>query len=388
MNSPRVAFILGEHPCPSETFIAREIDAVRRQGVDVCVFALRGRGEQGAAAVLSPAARLTSLLWLAARPRAFARGLACALGRPSPALRTLRKLPAAAALARGAVRCRAACIHAHFAGEPGTVARIAARIASLPYTLSIHARDIFVDNPALIHTIDEAQAVAACTRAAADRARSLARAGHEGKVHLVRHGLDAAAWRTDAPRGREPVVLMVARLVEKKGAPVLLAAMKSLRDRGRTDLRCVILGDGPLRPRLEGLCRELRLEAAVRLQGWATQEAVRDWMGRAAVLAVPSVVAADGDRDGLPNVILEAAAAGLPIVASGVGGIGEFVSHESTGLLVAPADPGALAGAIGRALDDERLRSRLVQEARRRVLEEYDPDVNAGLLVRSMGWMQ
>ena len=398
MNGPRVAYILAKYPSLSENFIRREIEAVRRLGVAVDVYALRKGDGEAAEAVyrddIPTGEKIAATAWAALRlPRfvaAVARIVAMELGRPGDLARSLRNMPTAAAFARRIRRSGAVAVHAHFAGQPVIVARNVSLLAGIPYTFSVHARDVFLEKADLRYGIRHAGAVAACTQAATDRARELAPPELRSRVCLVRHGLPAdeiarfEAAAKSAARGSS-TVLMIGRLVEKKGVPVLLRAIAQLRKEG-CGIDCVILGDGPERAAIERLVDELHLRDLVKLPGWATPDGVRDWMARAALLAVPSIVAGDGDRDGLPNVILEAAAARLPVVGAAAGGIGEFVTDESTGLLVPPGDAAALAAAIKRLADDERLRSTLAEGAYQKLQREYCAERNAAFLINVMEW--
>ncbi|MEA2789611.1 MAG: colanic acid/amylovoran biosynthesis glycosyltransferase [Acetobacteraceae bacterium] len=149
--------------------------------------------------------------------------------------------------------------------------------------------------------------------------------------------------------------LFVGRFVEKKGIAVLADAMRRLRALGdQTPLVCA--GDGPLRSFLEALVREV---PGITLTGWLSPEAVREHMIRAFAVVVPSIVAGDGDAEGLPSVIPEAMAQGCPVVGSDQGGIAEAVRHGHTGLLVPAGDAGALADAMHRIVQDGALRKTL-----------------------------
>ena len=159
-----------------------------------------------------------------------------------------------------------------------------------------------------------------------------------------------------SPAARQPVAhLFVGRFVEKKGILVIAGAIRRLRAAGDpTPLVCV--GDGPLRPVLEALAREV---PGVALTGWLPPDVVHARMAEAVSLLVPSVVASDGDAEGLPSVIPEAMAQGCPVIGSDQGGIAEAIRHDQTGLLVAPGDPAALTEAMRRVTDEAGLRARL-----------------------------
>jgi glycosyltransferase involved in cell wall biosynthesis len=172
------------------------------------------------------------------------------------------------------------------------------------------------------------------------------------------------------------LVLAVARLVEKKGLDDLVRACRTLRDRGRV-FRCRIIGTGDLRERLERLICGLGLEKVVSLEGEADHDEVRFWYRQAKVLVSPSLVTRDGDRDGIPNVLVEAAASGLPVVSTTVSGIPELVKQGKTGLLVPPRAPSELADAIDALLRAPLLREGLRINARTLVEEEFNLRRNA-----------
>jgi glycosyltransferase involved in cell wall biosynthesis len=177
-------------------------------------------------------------------------------------------------------------------------------------------------------------------------------------------------------RPRRPQVLFVGRLAEKKGVRYLINAWPLVQT-SHPNAKLVIVGDGPERKGLEDLANGLRLTDAVEFVGGLPNDELPAYYAAADVLVAPSIVSRSGDTEGLPVVILEAAASGTPIVASNVGGIADAIEHERTGLLVEPASPAAIADAIKRLLDDRRLCTALVRGARRAVVERYSWDVVA-----------
>ncbi|MEN3609491.1 glycosyltransferase [Plantactinospora sp. ZYX-F-223] len=168
-----------------------------------------------------------------------------------------------------------------------------------------------------------------------------------------------------------PRILHIARLVEKKGTADLLRAFAAVR-RAVPEAELVIVGDGPLRERLDGLARELDVSAAVRFLGARSHAEALDWLGRSRVLCQPSVTAASGDQEGLPTVLLEAAASGRPVVATAHGGIAEAVTDGETGFLVAERDVAALAERLTALLRDPQLCQRFGEAGRRTVVERYN----------------
>jgi glycosyltransferase involved in cell wall biosynthesis len=193
----------------------------------------------------------------------------------------------------------------------------------------------------------------------------------------VRYGVDVHHFSPSDRRTRNerPVILAVARLAEKKGLPYLIKACKRLVD-AKYDFRCLVVGGGPQEPLLRQLISKNNLASYVSLEGVVFQEHLRVYLEQADVFVLPCIVAADGDRDGIPNTLIEAMAMGIPALSTKVSGIPELIEHERTGLLVPEKDERALAEALGRLLDDEPLRLRLGRAGRQRVEQSYALDRN------------
>jgi glycosyltransferase involved in cell wall biosynthesis len=351
----RILYLVGRYPSLSESFVEREVLGLRALGMDVDVFPLLSFDPFRAlhAALCEPAA--------AALVRQVMHRPATASGAAWSGLwaRALSALPAAR---------RASHIHGHFLGFPAVVAQGIARALDLPYSLTGHARDVYVE---LTPETVIAGAAFRCTCTESARQYLLARYP-EWPFRLIRHGKTLekiTPLRVDGP----PRILAVGRCVEKKGFRYLIDACAYLNREG-FEHRCTIVGDGPL---LSALCAQAAwhgLDGCLKFTGALSRQAVSEQYRSADVLAVPSVVAGDGDRDGVPNVVLEAMAHGLPVVATDAGAIPEAVVSESTGLLVPQGDAVALAAALQHVCTDATLRQRLGEEGRRHLEEVFDPD--------------
>ena len=395
----RIAYVLNQFPSPSETFILREMAHLDRRGVRILPCAL---ARPSPAAPVHPEAEPfllrviyrpapTSLQplrdWLRVClrwPKGGASGtmlaLAHSLRRPGYAREMTLALGAASHFAQALRGQGVQHIHAHFGSLPATVGLIMAEISGLPFSLSLHARDVFTNESILLRQkLLESEFATTCTKFARDRLLSTQPATVHGRLHLVRHGLDITEFTREHRPASEPIIAMVGRLVEKKGHRVLLRAVQMLRRR-RASLLVAIAGDGPLRSELESLAESLGISALVRFCGTLPGDQVQELLAASRVLAVPSIVASDGDRDGLPNVILEAAAIGTPIVASEMSGIPEFVVNRETGLLVPPDEPRRLADALAAILENPSAAQGMAQAARRRVVAEYDVSRNVETL--------
>jgi glycosyltransferase involved in cell wall biosynthesis len=256
-----------------------------------------------------------------------------------------------------------------------------ARRLGVKFSVSVHAWDIYAQPPPLLaRRLADADFVATCSRYNREQLRMLVPDVPADRIHMIYHGVDPLEFSPDRRPGKN-LVLAVGRLEEKKGLGGLVEACRRLRDKGMS-FRCTIVGDGPERKRLQRLIAEYGLRTTVILEGELSQEELMPLYRKAAVLAVPSVIASTGDRDALPNVILEALAMEIPVVASRVGAIPEVIEDARTGLLVEPGDAAALAAAIERVLAEPSLGSRLAGTGRVLILERFNVRTNAAALGR------
>lgn len=256
-------------------------------------------------------------------------------------------------------------VHGYFAHLPAEVASIAAKRLGVPYGFSTHARDARKVAPdELARRAHNATCVIACNP---DVAQEISQTG--ASVYLMPHGVDLCRFRPRTRPGQRPLrLLAVGRLVEKKGFDVLIAAAARLS----FPFLLRVIGEGPHRDRLEGSIAAAGLEKQVTLCGAMTHADLPDEYANAHAVVVPSIIDSAGDRDGLPNVILEAMASGRPVIASEVSAISSAITNEDTGLLVPPGDPAALAAALERIARSISLRAQLGDRARKRVEQDYE----------------
>lgn len=267
-------------------------------------------------------------------------------------------------------------LHAHF-GTDGLFASPIARQLGIPLVVTFHGFDITIRPGAsaahFVYSKLRPQVFRNATRIIAVssfvRERLIATGAPPDKIVVHYMGVDTRRFLADPAVTREPVVLFVGRLVEKKGCAHLIQAMERLRATG-VQARTVIIGDGPLRQSLERAAGASSLECE--FLGAQPPEEVIAWMNRASVFCVPSVTAETGDSEGLPTVYVEAQAMGLPCVGTLHNGIPEAVVDGSTGLLVPERDVPALAGSIERLLSDRDLRSSMSQRAREHAVKSFD----------------
>lgn len=386
-DNPRIAYVVKMYPRFSETFIVSEILAHEAAGLAVGIFSLRApvdtHFQDLLAKVRSPVRYIYS-----DRPRVtnFWTELAEA-GRTFP--RFWQSLGSfadedpgdvqQAVLLAGELRAGGFThIHAHFASVASTVARMAARFAGIPFTFTAHAKDIFHESVDAADFRRKLADAAAVITVSDHNVRYLRETYGQAASHVRRiyNGVHLDSMQFSPSRERENVVVAIGRLVEKKGFDDLVRAMALLRDSGST-ARCEIVGTGEMEGELLALIAHLRLETRVELVGPLPQGEVMKRVASAALLAAPCVNGADGNRDGLPTVILEAMALGTPCISTPVAGIPEAVRDGETGLLVRERDVAGLAGGIGRLLEDDDLRCRLAAAARKLVEDEFDVRRNA-----------
>lgn len=395
-----IGYVLKKFPRASETFILNEILALQRLGVDVTVFSLNrpddGVFHAGLAELKRPVVYLTSRkpdAWLALlrQHRGTVIGNGATLlaefddllsaGRPD-AWTLLGNTIDVALLAR---EHGVQHLHAHFATVAAYAARGAHSLTGLPFSVTCHAKDIYREGivPAHFQSLLRSAAFVATVCAANRRWIEERLAGDEGPdLRVLYNGVDTARFhpRERAP-ATTPTLLAVGRLVEKKGFHVLLDALALLAARG-TRPRCLLVGDGEDRVMLTDRCARLGLRD-VEFLGMRTHDEVRRLVASAHAMVLPCIVGHDGNRDALPTVLLEALAAGLPVISTAVGGVEEIVDDGRAGMLVPAGEAAPLAAAIESLLRDPAARTTLAANGRARAERLFDLARNVATL---QGW--
>ncbi len=403
-SPPTLGMILKGYPRISETFISNEILLLEERGIPVRIFSMRHPRESFShASVQRIRARVDYLptelrefprlfmptAFLAARePGRFRAALAIAgrRFRRRRSLGTIKHLLQAGYLVDRLLRHapEVTHLHAHFAHSPSSVALFASRLSGLPFSFTAHAKDIYTADPdQLREKIDLASLVITCTDYNRNHLLRIA-AGTATPVHCIYHGIDLTLFNGSGrrPAPRPPYrILTVARLTAKKGIPTVLAALARLRDRGM-DFRYTLIGDGDDRDRVMDRIFALDLQDRCHWRGVLPHEQVIGEFERADLFVLGCTIAANGDRDGIPNVLVESLAMGLPAVATRVSALPEIIRADATGLLVPPDDPGAMADAMARLLTDRKLRERTIRQGRELVESRFD---NRRLIERLAG---
>ena len=396
----RVIYIVRSWPRLSQTFIVNEVLALERRGVQLAVFSLVRSGEPVVQPQVAdvrarvhyldgrrgPRDLRAQLSWFVTAPVRTLLALWCCLRRPGLAAgygecSAIRCLVHAIRIAAALEDLRAdgdepVHVHAHFAHDPALVGMLVARLTRLPFSFTAHARDLFeIPATSLAARARAATAVVTCCQVNATYIESVVPPAGRPPVVVIHHGVDLRRFApTSRDRGRTtPEVVSVGRLVEKKGFADLLRALAEVKERGRS-FHARLCGDGPLREDLARLRDELGLGDEVELTGAQASDVVIEVLHGATLFALTPRELDKGDRDGIPNVLVEAMSCGLPVVTTTAGGITELVLHDVNGLLVAPGDVHAIADALCRLLTDAVARARLGEAARRTVERGYDTE--------------
>jgi glycosyltransferase involved in cell wall biosynthesis len=391
----RLAMILKGYPRISESFISAEILLLESLGLEIEICSLRQPRESfthehvkhiKAPVTYTPEYVLPHCRTLARANRAlfgrlgshYARCLRGALKRAAqrrdPA--TVRHFLQAGYLSQTCLsKPSIAHIHAHFCHTPASVALFASELLGVPFSFTAHAKDIYTSEPdQLARKISRARFVVTCTRYNAQYLRRLSDAlGCTTPIHTIYHGIDTRLFHPEGPPPPGPPfrILSVGRLVEKKGYDDLLEALGILERQG-VDFEFFHIGSGELEWPLRSMVEKRRLAHRVTMLGTRPHSEVLAHYGKAHCFALACKVAPNGDRDGIPNVLVEAMATGLPVVATRVSAIPELVQDGLTGTLVAPQDPKALAAALKDVLAFPSKYKPLADAARVHVERNFD----------------
>jgi len=399
-----VAVVLKGYPRLSETFIAQELLALERRGFTLTLISLRHPTDrkrhpvhdeisapvaylpdylyQEPLRVLRGWARARRLPGYAAARRAFLRDLRRDL-TPNRIRRFGQACVLAAELPAGVAR-----FYAHFLHTPASVARYASLMTGLPWSVSAHAKDIWtIPEWEKREKLAEADWLVTCTAFGAEHLRGLT--ADPARVRLLYHGLDlnrftAARHEASARDGSDPAepvrLLSVGRAVEKKGYDVLLQALAALPESLAWHLTHI--GGGPLRNDLESQAAALGIAGRIDWQGAQAQAEVLAQYRAADLFVLASRIAGDGDRDGLPNVLMEAQSQGLACLSTRVAAIPELIDDGTSGLLVPPGDAAALAAALARLIADPAERRRFGAAGQQRVRADFDMNGGIDILAR------
>jgi glycosyltransferase involved in cell wall biosynthesis len=389
-ESLNVAYVSGTFPQLTQTFVAREIYWIRRSGVSPHIFSLSrpkqvpiSRESDELADVhysraLSKAVFAAQWDAIRRRPRAYFgalfRCVVYSFREPKLLLQALLVFPKSVYFARQMSGLGVQHVHSHFLTLPSIAAAVAAHLLGVTHSVTAHAVGVFSRSPESLkrQLADVSRIVTISTYHRAFIREQLSVSSSE-PIEIVHCGIDPADF-VPVPKPEEKTLfslLAVGRLVEKKGFEYLIDACARLRDLG-LDFHCEIVGGGPREDALRRRIDQHNLQDWVRLMGPLDQDGVLGRFRATDVFVLPCVVAANGDRDGLPVVLMEAMSCGLPVVTTPVAGIVDLVVHDQTGILIGERDVTALVSAITLLRDDPDLRHRLGIAGRALVEEAFN----------------
>jgi len=393
---PVLGMILKGYPRISETFISNEILLLEKLGFTLHLFSMRRPREsfshENVKRIKAPVDYLPEKLLLPLprflyhnillakkAPLAYAGALKTAWRRfiRTRKIATLKHLLQAGYLVNHLLPGRKIVhFHAHFAHSPASVAMFASQLSGISFGFTAHAKDIYTSDPRqLREKIDSARFVVTCTEYNRNHLLKISK-GAATPIHRIYHGTDLSLFtKKKLEQPASPYhLLTVARLTAKKGLPTVYRALRMLCDRG-IQIQHTLIGDGDQRKKILSLIKKLKLNRFTRWLGTQPHNVVLEHYRQADLFVLGCEVAPNGDRDGIPNVLLESMAMGVPVVATSESAIPELVEDGKNGLLVSPGSPQQMADAIHRLLTEQELRRKVIEAGRARIIREFDSSV-------------
>lgn len=392
---PRVAYLTGEYPRATDTWLQREVAALRARGVEVDGFAVRRpddehmigpeqRAERERTDYLFPQVPSKRLVpdhvgLFVRSPKRYLRAFRLMWTTRRPGLKRslfhLMYFLEAGLLAAEIRRRGIRHLHNHLGDSSCTVAMLASELGDFGFSFTLHGPGIFFEPHTwrLDEKLARAKFCACISYFCRSQAAIFARPQDLDRLHIVHCGIEPEAMTPVSHEGEGNRLLFVARLAELKGVSILLQALVSVA-KVHPDVHLTIVGDGPERARFEALTRQLGLDALVTFAGYQSQAGVAERLAATDVFVLPSYA------EGVPVTLMEALGSAVPVVASQVGGVSELVDHGRNGFIVRPGDVDELADRLIELIGDAALRQRFGDEGRDRVLADFDNNIEAARL--------
>jgi glycosyltransferase involved in cell wall biosynthesis len=383
---PEIAYLFERFPSFGQTFCYREVAELERQGTKVHVYSIRRPVDEpkqdwdeelvGRVHYLPEESALVREVDRALREGKVSPAAREAIekwGRQTDFLRLYQAVYVGMRLRQDALQR----LHAHFAGMAARTAYWIDRFFGIPYSFTAHANDIFAPWDFAISLANLIQNAAAAVTVSDYSAGLLKERFPEsaGKIHRVYNGVDPAQFHPADFGSGVPAIVSIGRLIEKKGFADLIEACRLLKPRGRP-FACEIIGEGPLEGALRAQIAAAGLESCVKLAGPLTQSEIVSRLAFATIFALPCMREPGGGMDNLPTVIMEAMAAGLPVISTGLGGIPEMIEHEKNGELVPEHDPAAICAALERLIADPARARKFGDRGREMAREKFSIEAN------------
>jgi len=393
----KIAYILSQFPETHETFILREIIELEKNDIDLTLFSLKKCRDK----IIHPQAQkfllrthysslfttktlFSVLYYIWNYPIRFIELCIHLIKYNYVSFEYLIKsfaiLPISLHYARLIHSRGVQHIHAHWATIPTTSAIIISKILGIPFSFTAHAWDIFLKNPMLKEKVRLAEFVVTCTGYNKEYLDSLLHYHHDEKIIKNYHGIDFDTVPKVHKNTQENLIFSIGRLCEQKGFPYLIEAIAILKKWGHSFI-CKIVGEGPGRKALTEQIAELGLQAEVELCGIKPHSFIFDLFNQARMFVLPCVISRNGDRDGIPNVMIEALAMYTPVISTNVSGIPEIIKDGDTGITVEPRNSEKLAKAILYLYEHPELYRIITDNGRKLVEKEFDVKKNVKELV-------
>jgi glycosyltransferase involved in cell wall biosynthesis len=377
-HSKGIAYILGSFPGGNPPFIINEIKGLQKEGLDIVVCPIHKRGLSGRDAnidgikalyadpIFSPKIIRAHFYYFFRKPGVYFKILL-----KNKVFGGKKIFWEGVYYARVINKIGIRHVHAHFAWNAADCARIIKRLAGVSFSMTAHQSDIHRFPERLSEKLEDAKFILTCTRGNKDYLEKKYGEKIGSKISVVYHGIDVSQFSPDIRKKEKDIdILSIGSLIKYKGFEYLIKACAEVKDR-RLFRKCVIVGDGEDKDSLEALIRRLGLSDKVEIKDPVSHSEIAVLYGRAKSFILPITII-DGAPHGIPNVLAEAMAMGLPVIATNVPHIPELIENNKNGLLVADKDPLELANAIGEILSNEDLRSRLGEEARTKIISDFD----------------
>jgi glycosyltransferase involved in cell wall biosynthesis len=382
--------LLSRFPTVTETFILRELIEMERRGQRVRLVPMIKESppviHQEAkpwteralhTRFISPKVWLANLRAASRHPFQYwslvLRLMAGTIARPTTFARTVVLFPKSVFIAEQLQREGVRHIHAHYATHPATMALIVATLAPITFSFTVHAHDIQVDRSLLRWKLREARFIRSISDFNRRFLEQLYPKEATGKIEVIHVGIESAMYASSsaAPLQSVPLILCVAAHKPYKGLPVLIEACRILRHAG-VKFRCEVIGQGPMHAALARMIEQKGVGDVIALVGPKPQDEVARKMAAAAFFVLPSIIAPDGQMEGIPVSLMEAMASGCAVISTSISGIPELIDDGVNGLLVPPADADALARAMQSLLESPDRAREMGERGRRKVRADFE----------------
>lgn len=386
----RIVYILTTYPCRSETFIERQIQALQKHGIDIIVLAAEHNSinrTQPSRTFYRPKFSLFEMFkYVIRHPFSLLKLLILFF-------KFLFTCPREAAVVVGNIhtifyfigiveKLNINHIHSGFLSWPACIGLAVAKLSSRTFSISAHSRDIFVECGAANLKIRHSIFTICCTSDGLEHIKTKLPKRYHSKLYLNHHGIELMNGKVNHRRNNNaPHIIASARLVEKKGFAVLIKSFEAVTNK-YPSARLIIAGSGSEDNNLNRCIKEHNLEKNIKMLGWVGHRRLMKLLYDADILVVPSVIDSNGDKDGMPNVILEAFSVGTPVIASRIGGITEVVKDKHTGLLVEPSNIGQLSEAVLKMIEDKATSAKLSENAYELLKAKFDLQKNVQQLAK------